>query len=563
VGASEFDLADLEKSLSRLPAAAIQSNAGWLKLALSTPSLAVISNFAISSITPFPSEGWAGGLSGSNNLHILSTTSSYSLVVPAGNPDNHAPVAEFAPLQFDLDARTPEGTIVRLDGTPSSDEDPEDTLTYEWYDNGQLISTSVISDYRLSIGLHDLTLLVTDTSGEVSDPYIQTVDVKDRTAPTISRVPSEIVVTTPGTSAPATFPLPYAYDSIDGVVAVRASRPSGSNFPLGVTTVTFQATDRAGNRAMATMDVVVMQDSKSSQTGGIAGSTAPFLANLNDQYVKPGEVRRIVLQAEDADGDPVTFRISGGIGSVALGNYDPVARRATLFIGPRQASTPPSQVRIQVSDNHQQTYTTLAFLVATSEVPNDDTGSGGSGSGQSNRPPNAVITPLPETIEATEVDGIVLPLDGLLSTDPDLDSLSFAWHVNGQSVAQTAQTSVKLPLGVNTITLTVTDGRGATGIATAVVQVLPRSLSVQSVSPSRLTRNSRATLIVNGTGFSDRAIVYIAGIGVVPEAYLSRTESMIVLTVTVASNATPGTRQVFVINPDGKTVALRSGLIVQ
>ncbi len=563
IGGAELNLEDLSKALLRMPIASIQANSGWLKLSMNSPSLAVISNFATSSITHTQPEGWTGGLSGSSNLHILSTTSAYALKVPAGNPNNQAPVAEFAALQYDTDARSTAGTIVRLDGTPSSDADPEDTLKYEWYDYDQLISTAVISDYRLSMGNHEIKLIVTDTSGEVSDPYLQSVEVKDLTAPTISRIPSAIDITTPGTAATATFSLPYAYDAIDGVVRVTSSHNAGSNFPLGVTSVTFTALDRAGNKATAQLEINVVQGTTSSQTGGVAGSTAPFLPNLNDQYVKPGEIRKVLLKAEDADGDPVTFRLSNVIPNVALGNYDPVARQTTLFIGPRAANAQPVQVRIEANDNRQQSYRTLPFVIANSDIPNDDAGSGGNGGGRSNRAPNAVIAPLPKSIEATEIDGIMLSLSGLLSTDPDLDSLTYAWSVNGQSVAQSVTAEAKLRIGTNSILLTVTDGRGGVGVATATVQVLPRSLSIKSVSPSRLTRNTTSTVVISGTGFSERAIVYIPSSGILAESYFSRTEAAIVVSIRVASTASPGTREVFVINPDGKTATLRAGLVIQ
>ena len=563
IGATEINLEDLTKSLSRLPVASIQANAGWLKLNVNVPSLAVISNFAVTSITHTQPDGWSGGLSGSGNLHILSTTGAYALKVPAGNPNNHQPVAEFAAFQFDTDARSAAGTIVRLDATPSSDADPEDTLKYEWYDHDQLISTAAISDYRLSIGNHEIKLIVTDTSGEMSDPYLQTVEVKDLTAPTMSRIPSAIDVTTPGTSATVTFPLPYAYDAIDGVVNVTSSHNSGGNFPVGLTTVTFTATDRAGNKATAQLEINILQRSPASQTGGVVSSTAPFLPNLNDQYVKPGEIRKVLLKAEDADGDPVTFRLSNVIPNVALGNFDPVARQTTLFIGPRAVNAPPVQVRIEANDNKQQSYRTLFFLIANSDIPNDDTGSGGDGGGRSNRAPNAVITGLPKTIEATEVDGVRVALNGLLSTDPDLDSLTYDWKVNGQSVAQTVTTEVKLGLGTNVILLTVLDGRGGVGTATATVQILPRALAVQSVSPSRLRRSTTNTLVISGTGFSEKATVFISGSAVFTESYLSRTESTIIVSVRVASTAFAGTREVFVINPDGKTATLRAGLVIQ
>ncbi len=565
IGATELNLEDLPRSLTRLPAAAVQANAGWLKLTLNSPALALISNFATSQVTHTLPEGWAGGLTGSGNLHILSTATSFALSVPVGNPNNQAPIAEFVGLSYEINARSTAGTIVRLDGTLSSDADPNDTLTFEWYDNGRLISTASVSDYRLNIGTHEIKLLVTDTSGEVSDPFLQGIEVKDQTAPKISRIPSEITVTTPNTSATATFPLPYAYDAIDGEVTVRSSHASGANFPLGLTTVTFTAVDRAGNRATATLDINVLQGTTASQRGGVAGSTAPFLPNLHDQYVKPNEIRRVLLKAEDADGDPVTFRLSSFFPNVALGNYDPVARQATLFIGPRAANAAPLRVQIEVSDNKQQTYSTLPFLIATSELVNDDTGSGvgSGGGGRGNRNPIAVIAPLPATIEATEVDSVVVSLNGLLSNDPDLDSLTYEWSVNGRSVAQTAMTDVTLGLGTHTITLTVRDGRGGTGRATTTIQVLPRSLAVRSVSPSRLTRNTTTTLVINGAGFSERASVFIPGGAIFAESYFSRTESMLVVSVRVASTANPGTRDVIVINPDGKTATLRAGLIIQ
>ena len=202
-------------------------------------------------------------------------------------------------------------------------------------------------------------------------------------------------------------------------------------------------------------------------------------------------------------------------------------------------------------------------MIANSDIPNDDAGAGGTSGGRSNRAPNAVIAPLPQSVEATEIDGIMLSLNGLLSTDPDLDSLTYAWSINGQSVAQSVTADVKLRIGTNSIRLTVTDGRGGVGVANATVQVLPRSLSVKSVSPSRLTRNNTTTVVISGTGFSERATVFVTGGAVFAESYFSRSESAIVVSIKVASSASSGTREIIVINPDGKTASLRSALVIQ
>ncbi|MFN7927657.1 MAG: HYR domain-containing protein [Blastocatellia bacterium] len=574
IGAAEINLEELAKiRLSpQLPNSGVQDGAGWLKLSMTGPSLAVISNFATAPIVLSQLDGWSGGLTGSSNLHLLTTTANHTVKIPSGNPGNRPPIAEFVPFAYTTEARSSVGTVVRLDGTLSTDPDSEDTVMYQWFIDDKAVSTAAIADFQLGIGTHEVKLIVTDTSGELSDPYAQSVDIKDTTAPTISRVPAIINATTTTGSATVTFPLPVAYDAVDGNVAVRASRPSGSAFPLGLTTLTFTATDRAGNRATATLGINVTQGTENAQTGGALGSTAPFLANLNDQYVKAGEVRRILLKADDADNDPVTFRLLGAPPNVVIGNIDPVARQATLFIGPLSASVAPALVRIQASDNKQQNYTTEAFLVAVSIVPSDDskvgtvgggTTGGGTGGGRSNRPPTAVISPLPATVDATEVDGLVVQLNATLSTDPDVDSLSYVWNDNGVDIAQGAVADVKLGIGTHVLTLTVNDGRGGIGTATSTVQVNPRPLSVKSVSPGRLSPGNQTILVINGTGFAPRATVFITGVGVVTDTYFSRSETSISVSVQAFGFATQGTRDVIVTNPDGKSATLRAGLTIQ
>lgn len=567
LGATETKLGDMTslRFNPTLPAAALQASAGWMKVTVNSPTLAVYSNTAISPVTPTVPEGWSGGLTGSGSLHIFSTMDSFTLKVPSGNPNNHVPLASFDSSNFNPEARSIAGTIIRLDATSSSDEDPEDTLSYEWYDNGKLVSIAVLADYRMSIGHHELMLVVTDTSGQSGDPFIETFDVKDTKAPTISRLPSAISLTTSGTGAAATFTLPVAYDSIDGWVNVVASRPSGSIFLLGTHTVTFTATDKSGNKATATLEITVSTGSNAPQTGGVAGSAAPFLANLNDQYVKPGELRQVTLQADDLDGDSVTFRLLGTAARVSLGNFDPVQRKATLLIGPINANAVPAVAQIQVSDNHRQNYMTLPFLIAVSEIPNDDTGSGigPTGGGRSNRAPKAVMAPLPPTIEATDVSGIVLQLDGTASTDPDLDSLTYQWSDNGQVIAQGVMAEVKLGVGSHTIVLTVNDGRGGiNSTLPAAVQVTSRQLSVRSIDPIRMSRGQEYAVVVTGTGFVAGARIYL-GDDINSSFPATVTESTITTRVAVSGAAALGTRDVYVINPDGRVGRLRAGFRLQ
>jgi hypothetical protein len=71
-----------------------------------------------------------------------------------------------------------------------------------------------------------------------------------------------------------------------------------------------------------------------------------------------------------------------------------------------------------------------------------------------------------------EGDGIAtVELDGTASFDPDGDALQVAWTLGDETVSTDPIASVDLPVGVHQVTLTVTDGHGATGIDEVTVTV--------------------------------------------------------------------------------------------
>ncbi|MCI0745045.1 MAG: HYR domain-containing protein [Verrucomicrobia subdivision 3 bacterium] len=67
--------------------------------------------------------------------------------------------------------------------------------------------------------------------------------------------------------------------------------------------------------------------------------------------------------------------------------------------------------------------------------------------------------------------GTATRLDGTASSDPDGDTLTFAWSEGGVSLGSGAALSVNLGLGTHTVTLTVTDPSGATAEDSVVVVV--------------------------------------------------------------------------------------------
>ncbi len=179
-----------------------------------------------------------------------------------------------------------------------------------------------------------------------------------------------------------------------------------------------------------------------------------------------------------------------------------------------------------------------------------------------NRSPLAVIAPLPASMESPDPAGIVVPLNGTSSSDPDGDSLTYIWQVDGQEVGRGARIDVLIGIGSRSITLTVEDGRGGVGKATAALEILSPTLSIKSVSPSNLTRNNATILVVTGTGFSG-AYVRISGSGILLDTYYNRSETSLSIYTRVLSFATPGPRDVTVINKDGTSVTLRNAVTIQ
>jgi hypothetical protein len=78
----------------------------------------------------------------------------------------------------------------------------------------------------------------------------------DVTGPVFAGCPADLTVNTTTLTGTATWTAPTATDNCGGV-SINASQEPGTNFPLGVNTVTYQASDRKGNRSFCTFKVTV------------------------------------------------------------------------------------------------------------------------------------------------------------------------------------------------------------------------------------------------------------------------------------------------------------------
>lgn len=117
------------------------------------------------------------------------------------------------------------------------------------------VTTSVASGSVFNLGSTTVTVTATDAAGNQSTSTFQVV-VLDTINPIWNSVPQNITI---GSCASAvTYSTPGAVDNCGAVTVTQTSGlPSGSVFPVGVTTNTFVATDASGNTTTTSFTVTV------------------------------------------------------------------------------------------------------------------------------------------------------------------------------------------------------------------------------------------------------------------------------------------------------------------
>ena len=105
------------------------------------------------------------------------------------------------------------------------------------------------------VGITTVTYTATDATGNTATAT-QTVTVVDTPPPTITPPADINLSSSDGNPVSANIGTATAMDLVDGVVSVTNNAPA--TFPVGITTVTYTATDVAGNNATATQTIIVM-----------------------------------------------------------------------------------------------------------------------------------------------------------------------------------------------------------------------------------------------------------------------------------------------------------------
>ncbi|GAB3337708.1 hypothetical protein GCM10027429_22480 [Marivirga atlantica] len=124
-------------------------------------------------------------------------------------------------------------------------------------DNNLTIEKTHSSGQSFERGTTQVTYAATDDAGNTSTCSFNVI-VQDVTAPTFTNCPSDIqVVADNNCEASANWSVPVAADNCDEQIQIVSSHAPGNKFPLGITEVTYTATDLSGNSTTCTFSVIV------------------------------------------------------------------------------------------------------------------------------------------------------------------------------------------------------------------------------------------------------------------------------------------------------------------
>jgi N-acetylneuraminic acid mutarotase len=261
-----------------------------------------------------------------------------------------------------------------------------------------LISSTPVNG--LVPGDYTLTYNFTDAAGNAAAQKTVTVHVRDTIAPVIT-IPANIIAeATSAGGAVVTFST-SATDVVSGNVATVNAPPSGSVFPLGVTTVNVTATDGAGNTAGSSFTVTVRDTTAPVIT---VPNPGPLAHEAGTPFVDPGAT------ASDAIAGVVPLTSSTPVNGLVPGDYT-LTYNFTDAAGNAAAQT---TVLVQVRDTVGPVITVPADIIAEATGPggaivNFSTSATDLVSGSvatSNTPPSGSLFPIgTTTVTTTATDG--------------------------------------------------------------------------------------------------------------------------------------------------------------
>ena len=215
------------------------------------------------------------GLTSGDAFPVGTTVQSYMVVDASGNTescsfeitvlDEEPPVVDCTPLvrTQNNDAGLCSFTMpgAGFDAT-ATDNCPGMTFTHDY---GPAVSNTTLAGSTFPVGITEVVWTATDAAGNHTSCTV-TIVINDTEAPTNTTCPADIVQGTDADACGAdiTYALPTFADNCDGTGlfgTLTSGYASGTEFPIGTTTVTWEYTDLAGNgTAVCTFTVTITDD---------------------------------------------------------------------------------------------------------------------------------------------------------------------------------------------------------------------------------------------------------------------------------------------------------------
>ena len=434
-----------------------------LSLLFATPALAATANAGTDQIV---NDGELVILDGSNSTgtslsfvwsekdSILSTDESFSKVLTTGihtitlnvtDDVNDTDTDSVKVTVNDLpqaDAGT-DKTVTKNENVAFDASDSIDTVggivSYEWSEEGTVLSTSNKFSKKFTDGIHTITLKVTDKHGEYDSDNIKVTVI----VPPIANAGADRLVyegtkvLLNGANSTDSDGHIVSYKWAEGSEIYNTAQSFEKAFTIGVHTITLTVTDNDGSTGTDTVNIEVLKLDK-----------APPIADAGtDIVVDIGE--SVVLNASgssDRDGNIVSYLWSE--------NGD-VLSNVISFENTFSAGKHTITLTVTDDDNLEGDDTVIVTVLAPNIAPVAKAGT-----------------------DYNVPQGDYVNLDGTQSSDSDGTIALYEWRENGKLLSSNESFRTLMGVGVHHIELTITDNSGDISTDTVTVTVyLPSSQS--------------------------------------------------------------------------------------
>jgi len=362
------------------------------------------------------------------------------LVKPMSGP-NQPPVAVANQLPANIQATSPAGVSVALNGSGSSDPD-EDLLTYSWRDNGTQIATGVTATVMLSVGDHSITLTVTDELNASATTAAQAVKVKLPEDYTIFTLAGNGIYGLCGNNMPANTTCFKEITALGVTPNGQVLIVDGPNRNVRMVTAQGQIVAVAGNSSQGNGG-----DGKAAALasfGATAGVAADSLGNI---YVSDSTYNRVRIVTPDGKiahfaGDPAG--VAGNIGDGGQASNARLRRPTRLTVDAQ------NNLYISDSGNNRVRCVNALTKVITTVAGNGGAGFNGDGgpatSAAFNNPSGIAVDPQKNIYIADANNHRVRKVDGVTKIITTIAGDGTAGY-NGEDLPA-VQSSLNLPTGV-------------------------------------------------------------------------------------------------------------------